>query len=146
MSRGDVDDAAAAALLDHLLGGNLRAEEGALEIDRHYLFVLILGRVEDRSARLDPGVVDHNVHPAKLAHRPVDEHPQVGELADIGFDPNRLITELSDLLLERVDRFRMAYIVDDDAGVPPGEFENNRLTDPTHCCRQCRWRPCPLAA
>src|SRR5215472_1425533 len=30
----DIDDAAAAALLDHLLGCDLRAEERALEVDR----------------------------------------------------------------------------------------------------------------
>src|SRR5215469_6463120 len=30
--RGDVDDATAATLLDHLLGGKLRAEEGALQV------------------------------------------------------------------------------------------------------------------
>src|SRR5215831_15142518 len=46
--RGDVDDTTAATLFDHLLGGNLCAEEGALEVDRHHSLVLILGRVEDR--------------------------------------------------------------------------------------------------
>ena len=40
--RHDVDDAPAAALLDHLLGRNLRAEERTLEIDAHDAVVLIL--------------------------------------------------------------------------------------------------------
>ena len=44
----------------------------------------------------------HDVHSAELAHRPVDEHLQVGELAHIGFDTDRLIAELADLLLERL--------------------------------------------
>jgi hypothetical protein len=105
-------------------------KKGALEIDRHYPFILIFGCVEDRGARLDPGVVDHDVHPAELAHGPVDEHLQVGELAHIGFDADRLIAELADLLLERLGRLGMADIVNDDIGVQPREFENNRLADP----------------
>ena len=120
MSRGDVDDAAAAALLDHLLGGNLRAEEGALEIDRHYLFVLILGRVEDRGARFDASVVHHDIHTAEPAHRRVDKFLQIGEFAHVGIDANRLLTELGDLLLERFGRLGMSHIIDDDAGILPG--------------------------
>ena len=38
----DVDDASAAALLDHLLRRELRAEEGALQIDGEHFFILLL--------------------------------------------------------------------------------------------------------
>ena len=72
-TRRDVDDPAAAALLDHLLRGDLRAEERALEIDREHLFVLGLGRVEHRRARFDAGVVDHDVDAAELFHGRGDE-------------------------------------------------------------------------
>src|SRR6266568_2031488 len=53
VDRADVDDPPAGALGDHLLGGELRAEEGALEIDRQDLVVLVFGGLEHRSARLD---------------------------------------------------------------------------------------------
>jgi len=132
MHRSNIDNSAAATLFDHLLGGDLRAEKGTFEIYRHYLVVLIFGGVEDRGARLDPGVVHHDVYPAELAHRrPVDEHLQVGELAHIGLDTDRLIAQPTDLLLECLGRLRMAHIVDDDIGVLPGKFENNRLGYPT---------------
>jgi len=130
MHRADVDDAAAATLLDHLFGRDLRAKESALEIDRHYLFILILSGVEDRAAGFDPGVVHHDVQPTEPAHRLVDEHLKVGDLADIGFHANRLITELADLLLERRSGLWVTYIVDDDIGMQPGQFENNRLAYP----------------
>ena len=70
--RADVDDAAAAALGDHLLGGELGPEEGALQVDVHDPFVLRLGGVEHRGPGLDAGVVDHDVEPAHLFDRPVD--------------------------------------------------------------------------
>jgi hypothetical protein len=124
MHRADVDDAAATQF-DHLLGRDLRAEEGALEIYRHYPFILILGGVEDRGAGFDPCVVHHDVDPTELAHSLVDEHLQVGELADIGFDANRLITDLLTSRSSASGRLWMANIVDDEIGMLPGEFENN---------------------
>ena len=120
----------AAALLDHLAGRDLRAEERALEIDVHHLVVLGLGRVEHGRARLDAGIVHHDIDPAEPAHRRVDELLQIGGLAHIGVDADGLIAELGDLLLERGGRLRMGHIVDDDVGTLPGEFENDRLTDP----------------
>ena len=72
----------------------------------------------------------HNVEPAERAHRLVDQHIEVGELAHVGVDADRLLTELADLLLERLCRSRMSHIVDDEIGTLPGEFENNRLADP----------------
>ena len=67
---------------------------------------------------------------AEPAHRRVDEPLQVGELADIGIDADGLVAELGDLLLERLGRLRMKQIVNNDAGTLPGQFENDRLTDP----------------
>jgi hypothetical protein len=78
----------------------------------------------------DAGIVHHNVEPAERPHRLVDKHLQISEPARIGFDSNRLITELADLLFERVSRAGMSHIVYDDIGTLPGEFENNRLAYP----------------
>ena len=130
MHRTDVDDATATTLLDHLLGCELRCEEGALEIDCQHLVVLILSGVEDRAARFNARVVDHNIQSTELAYRRIDELLQVGELAHISIDANRLVAEPSDLLLKRLGGLRMSHVIDDDAGVLLGEFEHNRLTNP----------------
>ena len=82
----DVHDAAARALLDHLLRGKLRAEEGALEIYLQHFLVLLLGGVKDVRAGFDAGVVDHHVEPAELGDGGVDELLQVGDFADVGVD------------------------------------------------------------
>src|SRR6516164_556243 len=131
MHRGDVDYAAAATLLDHLLGRDLRAEEGALEVDRHDPVILVFGGVEDRRARFDAGIVHHDVELTERAHSLVDKHLQIGETARVGFDANRPITESGDLLFECLGRLRMAHIIDNDFGTQPSEFENYRLADPT---------------
>src|SRR5437762_8706225 len=127
MNRGYVDDAAATALLDHLPGRDLRAEKGALEIDRHYPVVLLFGGLEDRGARLHAGIIYHDIDPAEPTHRLVDEHLHVGESAHIGFDPNRLITELGYLPLQRLCRFRMTHVVNYDIRLLASEFEDNCL-------------------
>jgi len=44
--RGNVYDATAVALLDHLPGGQLGAEKGALEVSGEYLLVLFFCRIE----------------------------------------------------------------------------------------------------
>ena len=45
-------------------------------------------------------------------------------------DANGLTTELADLPLERLGRLWMDHVVDDDAGLLTGQFENDRLADP----------------
>ena len=48
--------------------------------------------------------------------RCVDEPLEIGELAYVGIDADRLVAELGDLLLQRCRRLRVNHIVDDDAG------------------------------
>src|SRR5215467_9877381 len=55
MYRGDVDDVAPTALLDHLPGGKLGAEKRALEVDREHLVKLFFRSVKHASAGLDAG-------------------------------------------------------------------------------------------
>ena len=128
--RGYIDDAASAALLDHLPRCDLGAEKCALEVYRHDPVVLGLGRVEDGGARFDAGIVHHDVEAAEFAHRRGDELLQVGKLAHVGLHADRLAAELVDLLLDRLGRFRMKQVIDDDTRALPREFENDRLTDP----------------
>jgi hypothetical protein len=61
MYGGDVNDAPAAPLFDHLFSCELRAEECALEVNGEDLLVLLLRRIEHGGARLDAGVVDDDV-------------------------------------------------------------------------------------
>ena len=120
---------AAAALGDHLLGRDLRAEEGALQVDRHHLLVLRLGGVEDRRAGLDAGVVDHHVEPAERLDRLVDEPLQVLDLADVGLHADGLVAELRDLAFEVLGRLLVGDVVDDDVGALAGEGEGDGLAD-----------------
>ena len=128
--RGDVDDPAPAALGDHLLGGQLGAEEGALQVDLHDLFVLGLGRVQHRGAGLDAGVVDHDVEAAHFLHRLVDEHLQVGDLAHVGLDPDGLVPEGGDLPLQFLGGLLVGHVVDHDVGPGAGQGEHDGLADP----------------
>ena len=130
VDRGDVDDAAAAALGDHLLGRELGAEEGALQVDVQDSFVLRLGGVEDRGPGLDAGVVDHDVEPAQLFDRPVDEHLQVGDLAHVGLHPDGLVAEGGDLLLEVLGGLLVGDVVDHDVGAGAGQRQSHGLADP----------------
>ena len=129
MDGGDVDDASAAALGDELLRSDLRAEEGALEIDVEHALVLLLGCVENRGAGFDAGVVHHDVEAAEVFHGGVYEALEVGNLADIGLHGDGLVTKREDLFLEVFGGFRMHDIVDDDVGSLLGEFEDDRETD-----------------
>ena len=69
-----------------------------------HLLVLRLGRVEHRRARLDAGVVHHDVEPAERLHRGVDQRLQVVDLADVGLHADRPVAERDDLLLELLGR------------------------------------------
>ena len=117
-------------MLDHLLGSDLGSEERAFKVDRHHLVVLALGGVEHGGARFDAGIVDHDIEPAEPAYGDVNQLLQVGKLAHVGFQADRLAAELDDLLLERLGRLRMKQVIDDDARALPRQFENDRLTDP----------------
>src|SRR5215469_4472504 len=128
--RGDVDNMTAATLLDHLLGRNLRAEEGALQVDGQNLLVLSLSGLKHRGAGFDASIVHHDVDAAEPADCGVDESLQIRGLAHIGVDSDGLIAELDELLLERISGFGMNDIVNDDSCSLPGEFENNGFADP----------------
>ena len=105
----------------------MRAEKRALEVDRHHALVLRLRRIEYRCTRFDPRIVDHDIQPAELADRRIDQLLEVSKLAHVGFDAQRLIAELADLALERLGRFRMRHVVDDDARTLAGELQHNGL-------------------
>jgi len=79
----------------------------------------------------DAGIVYHNIEMTERARRLVDKHLQISEPARIGFDANRPITKLANLLFQCVSRPRVSCIVNDDIGTMPGELENNRLAYPT---------------
>jgi len=88
MDRGDVNDASAAALGDHLLRGDLGAEEGALEIDVEHALVLLLGGVEHGGAGFHAGVVDDDVEAAEILDCSIDEFLEVSGFADVRLDGN----------------------------------------------------------
>ena len=78
------------------------------------------------NSRFDAGVVHHYVDTTELLHRRVDEFLEVGALAHVSCDANGLAAKFADLPLERLGRFRMDHVIDDDAGLLTGQFENDR--------------------
>ena len=66
------------------------------------------GGVEHRSARLDAGVVDHDIDAAKVFDGRIDELLQVSNFANIGLNTNRLIAQRNDLFLQSFGRLGMA--------------------------------------
>jgi hypothetical protein len=68
--------------------------------------------------------------PTEPLDRRIDEVLEVGTLAHVGRDADGLATELADLPLEHLGRLGMDHVVEDDAGLLPGQFKNDRLTDP----------------
>ena len=59
----------------------------------------------------------------------VDQALEVRDLADVGFDADRLVTQRCHLRLERLGRLRVAHIVDDDVGTLASEREHDPLPD-----------------
>ena len=68
-------------------------KKALLRLIVEHLVVLRLGGVEHRGARLDAGVVHHDVEAAELRHGGVDQLLQVGDLADVGLDADRLVAQ-----------------------------------------------------
>ena len=88
-----------------------------------------LGRVEHGRARLDPGVVDHDVDAAELLDGGGDQPLQVGDFAHVSLYPDRLVSQRADLFLQRLGRFGMRDVVDDDVGALLGELQHDGQTD-----------------
>ena len=102
------------ALLEKLLGGDLRAKERALEVNGDDEIELLLGSGQDRGARLHAGVVDHYVELAKRLDRRVYQLLQVGDLGDIALHDQPLAARVCDLLQCRVRGSLVFVIVNSD--------------------------------
>jgi hypothetical protein len=127
---GDVEDQAAAALGEKLFRGQLGAEERALQVDVEHPLVLVLGRVEDRGAGLDAGVVDHDVEPAEGVDRGLHQLLQIGRLADVGLHPDGVPADGLDPGDELRRLLGMDDVVDDDVGSFRGRCQHHRFADP----------------
>ena len=120
---------AAAALLDHLSGGALHAEEGALQVDADDQVELSLGRVEHRGARLHAGVVDQHVEVAAGLDRLVDQPLDVGHARHVALQRLGPAAALLDLLHRGVGRRLVLVVVDGDRGAGLAEREADGVTD-----------------
>ena len=125
----DVDDPPALALLDHLLGGELRAEERALQVDLEDLVVLLLGGVEHGGAGLHAGVVHHDVEPTEPRHGRVDELVQIGDLAHVRLAADGLRSQPGDLLAQFLRGIRIEKVVDDHFRALGREGQHDGLPD-----------------
>jgi hypothetical protein len=71
------------------LAAKLGTKKSALQVDFKYFFVLRFGGVENRRARLYPGIVHHDVDMPKFLYRGRNELLQVSQLADVGLHPDQ---------------------------------------------------------
>ena len=71
----DVDDVARAPL-HHSLGGELGAEDDAEQVDVDRALGDLVGFVEERTCRADPGVVHQDIDGAQLAFDVVEERSE----------------------------------------------------------------------
>ena len=127
--RRDVDDAAAAALGDHLLGGELGGEEDAAQVDVEHLVEVVRGGGEDRGARFDAGVVDHHVQPAVFGHGGIHQALQVVELANIGLNAEAAAAIGADLPLQLFGGLGVGAVVDHHLGAEFGQILDDGFAD-----------------
>jgi hypothetical protein len=83
--RGHVDDAAAAAL-DEVREGGVRAVEDAAEVGGDDLLPLLDGHAADGAVAVDAGVVDEDVEPAELLDGRLDQGSALVRVSDAGVD------------------------------------------------------------
>ena len=69
MNRRDVNDPSAIALLDHLSGRRLGAQERSGQVDGDDLVPMLDGEFDERMFELQSGIVDENVDATELLHR-----------------------------------------------------------------------------
>ena len=84
---GQVDDLAAAALLDHLLGAGLQHEQKALDIDGIDAPVALAGDLDNRREVEDAGVVDQDVEAAEMRYGGGDRRVDRSLFGDVELDP-----------------------------------------------------------
>lgn len=104
--------------------------KNALEIDVHDPLILVFGRVQDRGAGLDTGVVHQHVQLAEAVDRGLDHLVQVGGLADVGQHADRAAAGLLDAVDEVGRLVGVHDVVDDQLGAfGGGGGEHDRFSD-----------------
>ncbi len=89
--RGDVDDVAAHALVDHRLGRGPGDQEGALGHHVVLQVPVLLGRLQQRLADREAGVVHHEVDPAERQRRRVHGGLHGVRVGDVGDHRDRAV-------------------------------------------------------
>ena len=120
MHRRDIDDAAATALFDHLLGGELGAKKGTLEVHIENLVVILWAGVKHRGARFQASVVHHDVEPAVARNGLINHGLQLIEMGDIGLSTHGLTTSGLDGADHLVGALGMGAVIDDNFGAALG--------------------------
>src|SRR5690606_36263052 len=90
VDRGDVDDAPAAPLLDHLPGCSLRVQVDAHDVDVEHLADHGRVGIEEGRRWEDAGVADQNVQPAEGVYGLLDAALHIFDFADIRLSRHNL--------------------------------------------------------
>ena len=127
--RGGIDDLAAGALGDHLLGRGLDAVDDAEDVDVEDLPQVVGRHVQEGLDLGDARVGDHDVDAAELVGGPVDEREDGVAVGDVGRYRDRAATGVGDLLGDRLGS-RLVHVADGD-GVPvAGQPQRDPPADP----------------
>jgi hypothetical protein len=129
--RTDIDDATAAALfLIICLAANCVPKKALLRLTAITLSYCasIVSRTEVRVSM--PALFTIMSSRPKLSTAASTSFSRSGTFAHISRDAGALAYELADLSLERLRRLWTDHVIDDDACLLAGQFENDRLPDP----------------
>src|SRR5215469_3984979 len=121
MHRRDVDDAAAMALFDHFPGGQLAAEEGALDIHAHDQVELVFGGTQEVSAGLHAGIVDHDIQPSEGFDGVVDKRLDIVDDTDVALHDLGSAATLLDLLKGILGGVLVVMVIDGHGGAGAGQ-------------------------
>src|SRR3954471_24129052 len=119
--RRDVDDAAAAALLDEPARSALRAEERSVEVDRERLAPVVPAEVEEALALAEPCAVHQDVEPAEGLSQLVDHAGRLRELRQVDLPDLAAAVELTNFRCGRLGA--VLVLVPGDADVVAGTCE-----------------------
>ena len=127
---GDVDDAAAAALLDHEPRRTLRAQKGAVEVDRERVLPVVVGELEQFALPVHACVVDEHVEAPERSGEVVDHVCRAGEVREV--EPPHLRTSVVTTNLVRGLLGSLLVLVprDTDVEAVGGEADRRRTAIP----------------
>ena len=120
-------------MLDHLVGGSLHHEIGAVQIDLHRPLEGLDGHVEKGVERADAGIVDEHVDPPERGDRLGDEVGRGLGIGNVALDRHALAAERLDLGDGAFGTRHVAREVERDVGAVPRTADRHCAANAGRC-------------